>query len=63
MIAADSAAIAPSSQLQAAGRNASASTMNGTDAMICRGPVAVPPPHDTSDSPYDALNRISATNE
>ena len=37
--------------------------MNGTDATIWRGPVAVPPPHDTIDSPYDALNRISTTNE
>jgi len=37
--------------------------MNGTDATICRGPVAVPPPHDTIDSPYAALNSISTTNE
>jgi hypothetical protein len=29
--------------------------MNGTDATIWRGPVAVPPPHDTIDSPYDAF--------
>src|SRR5215467_4764702 len=60
---ADKAPSAAKSQLHADGKNARVSTMNGIAATICRGPVAVPPPHETIDAPYAALNKISATKE
>ena len=54
----EATASAPNIQSHSAGMKANVSTMKGIAATIWRGPVAVPPPHETIDSPYDALNRI-----
>src|SRR5215469_3028224 len=63
MMNADKTPSAARSQLHAAGKKARVRTMNGIAATICRGPVAVPPPQETIDAPYVALNKISAAKE